>query len=85
MLGAIIERLDKTEIKLESMERKINTPSSFTSGSGIDNRRKVPTVVRVSFLNYTSWGYMHIKKKRYMKGLYYIGACMQDFNSIFLR
>lgn len=47
MLGTIIERLDKQESKLESMERKINTPSS-SAGSGSDNRRKVPTVVRVS-------------------------------------
>ena len=46
MLGTVIERLDKQESKLESMERKINTPSS--GGSGSDNRRKVPTVVRVS-------------------------------------
>lgn len=47
MLGTVIERLDKQESKLESMERKINTPSS-SGGSGSDNRRKVPTVVRVS-------------------------------------
>ena len=50
MLGAVIERLDKTESKLESVERKINTPSSSSAGSGTDNRRKVPPIVRVSFL-----------------------------------
>lgn len=51
MLGTVIERLDKQESKLESMERKINTPSS-SAGSGSDNRRKVPTIVRVRACSY---------------------------------
>ena len=63
MLGAVIERLDKTESKLESMERKINTPSSSSSGSGTDNRRKVPTVVRVSSFDCTSYAYVCTLKK----------------------
>ena len=50
MLGSVIERLDKTESKLESMERKLNSPSSSSSGSGADAKRKVPTIVRVSYI-----------------------------------
>ena len=45
MLGTVIERLDKTESKLNSMERQLMTPSSSAAGS--DNKRIVPTVVRV--------------------------------------
>ena len=46
MLGTVIERLDKTESKLHSMERQLMTPSS-SAASGSDNKRIVPTVVRV--------------------------------------
>ena len=48
MLGAVIERLDKTESKLESMERKLNSPSSSSAASGADTKRKIPIIVRVS-------------------------------------
>ena len=46
MLGSVIERLDKTESKLNSMERQLKTPSS-SAASGSDGKRTVPTVVRV--------------------------------------
>ena len=46
MLGTVIERLDKTESKLDSMERQLKTPSS-SAASGSDGKRTVPTVVRV--------------------------------------
>lgn len=51
MLGTVIKRLDKTELKLESMERKlINTSSSGSSSerTGTAKKRDVPKVVRVS-------------------------------------
>ena len=48
MLGIVIERLDKTESKLESMERKINSPLSSSATSGAEAKRKIPTIVRVS-------------------------------------
>lgn len=48
MLGAVIERLDKTESKLESMERKLNSPSSSSAASGADTKRKIPIIVRIS-------------------------------------
>ena len=47
-LGAVMERLDKTESKLESMERKLNSPSSSSAASGADTKRKIPIIVRVS-------------------------------------
>ena len=51
MLGTVIKRLDKTELKLESMERKLSNTSS--SGSSLERacaakKRDVPKVVRVS-------------------------------------
>ena len=48
MLGTVIERLDKTESKLESIERKINSPLSSSATSGAEAKRKIPTIVRVS-------------------------------------
>ena len=46
MIGKVIDRLDKTESKLESMERKLLTSSS-SSASGSEHKRIVPAVVRV--------------------------------------
>lgn len=46
ILGTVIKHLDWTESKLESMERKLNTPSS-SAGSGAERKRSVPPVVRV--------------------------------------
>ena len=49
MLGTVIKRLDKTELKLESMERKLsNTSSSGSSSERTAKKRDVPKVVRVS-------------------------------------
>ena len=46
MLGVVIERLDRHESKLESMERVLKSPSSSAT-SGSDHKRTVPPVVRV--------------------------------------
>ena len=53
MLGTVIERLDKTESKLQPVERKLNSPSSSNSSaaSGADTKRKIPTIIRVSHLS----------------------------------
>ena len=48
MLGKVLERLDKSESKIESMERTLRLQSSSSGMSGSEHRRKVPTVVRVS-------------------------------------
>ena len=48
ILGKVLERLDKTESKIESMERNLQSQSSSSGVSGSEHRRKVPTVVRVS-------------------------------------
>ena len=45
MLRKVLERLDKTESKIESMERKLQSQSSSSGVSGSECR---PTVVRVS-------------------------------------
>ena len=50
MLGKVMERLDRTESKIESMERSLNSQPSSSGASGSEHRRKVPTVVRVSKL-----------------------------------
>ena len=49
MLGTVIKRLEKTESKLESMERRLEKSSS-SSGSSSEaiSKKKVPQVVRVS-------------------------------------
>ena len=48
MLGKVLERLDKTESKIESMEHNLKSQSSSSGMSSCEHRRKVPTVVRVS-------------------------------------
>ena len=48
MLGKVLERLDITESKIESMERTLRLQSSSSGMSGSEHRRKVSTVVRVS-------------------------------------
>ena len=46
MLGKVMER---TETKIESMERNLISQSLSSGTSGSDERRKVPTVVRVRY------------------------------------
>ena len=50
MLESVIEPLGKTESKLESMERKLNSPAFSSAGSGAERKRSVPPVVRVSVI-----------------------------------
>ena len=49
MLGTVIKRLEKTESKLESMERKfISNSSSGSSSERMTKKKSIPKVVRVS-------------------------------------
>ena len=48
MLGTVIKRLEKTESKLESMERRLVNNSSGSSSKQATKKRCVPKVVRVS-------------------------------------
>ena len=47
MLGSVNKRLEKTESKLESMERKLEKTSSGSSSEGVSKKKFVPQVVRV--------------------------------------
>ena len=49
MLGKVMERLERTETEIESMERNLISQSLSSGTSGSDERRKVPTVVRVRY------------------------------------
>lgn len=59
MLGTVIKRLERNELKLESMERKL---ASSTSGSCSEStiKKTVPKVVRVCTIQYVIINYADI-------------------------
>ena len=48
LLGTVVKRLEKTEMKLQSIEEKLNSSSSSSAGSSVEKKMIVPQVVRVS-------------------------------------
>ena len=50
MLGKVMEQLERTETKIESMEQNLISQSLSIGTPGSDEQRKVPTVVRVRYM-----------------------------------
>lgn len=50
LLSQVLQRLERTEAKLDSVEHKLESSSSLSSSSSSEKKRKVPQIVKVIFV-----------------------------------